>query len=182
MDEAVVLQTPLCLEQVPQDPFRALSKQLQQARELALFGAEALACEVCASVMLDRAMLLARSTAHKRAFIECLLLLGMTNLLARTLRATDGVEVSMAEAAGPRADSFLLALSNGSTVRLDLPGPGAGRAERDRFATNGGKLIVQAAERDPALAPIRIPSLTPPPRPRREKHVAATELTSAVSR
>ena len=133
----------------------SLSRQLDAAWSLALHGAEALGCQLCASIFLDHAHALVANPGHKKQFVNSVILLGMTNLLARLLRAADGVELTAKMVATDRGEGLVLSLSNGTRVRLVLPGPGAGRAERQRFAVEFSDAVLNAAaSRGVTVSPI----------------------------
>ena len=118
---------------------------LDGARNLALFGAEPMGRELCASIFLNHLPMLLADAEAKQRFIACLLLLEMDQLLRRTLRAFDGVDLSFTIVFADGAERKILSFSNGVSLAILLPEPGADRATRDRFAESWSHRIVEAA-------------------------------------
>jgi len=127
-----------------------LSRQIEAARNLALFGAGALGREMCASMFLGHSHQLACDRHLRRQFVECLLLLEMPNLMVRLLRATDGVSLSVSALAAPGPKRTLLSFSNGESLVIAAFGPGAGAGARSEHAAFWGERILHAAEQAPA--------------------------------
>ncbi len=100
---------------------RRVGEQIDAATNLARFGAEPLARDLCAAVFLQHPNILLANRSLERRFVECLLRLGMTNLLARHLRAAHGVELATRKLSIDGVERIVLALSNGSTVSVPVP-------------------------------------------------------------
>ena len=123
----------------------ALSRQLEAARNLALFGAETIARERCASMFLDDLHLFQSHPGLRSRFVECLLLLRMPNLLARLLRATDGVTVRITVLGSEAPARHILSFSNGFNLVIPQPAPDAGAAVRAEHAALWSERILQEA-------------------------------------
>ncbi len=124
-----------------------IARQVEAAREFALFGATPRARAICASVFLDHGMTLSRDRSLQRNFIECLLLLYMTGLLIRLLRAMEGVTLGVTPVAGAGSGKLQLDFRNGVTFTIPCLGPGAGRAARAKAAVRWSQAIQDAAAR-----------------------------------
>lgn len=146
-------------------PSDRLAAQIYVARDLALNGSAGPAKAVCGSVFLEHLPLLMRDAAALGAYVECLLLLEMTALLPRVVRAIYGVDLDMVpmsdRLAGPGARRWLLNFGTGVTLSMSAPG----RLARVESAARWSKIILAEAAREPvgmaamAAAPVLQPAL-----------------------
>ncbi len=144
----------------PEDPPATgegrLAAQLDAASNLALFGATKLGRDVCASIFLHHLPLFTSDRDSKRRFVECLLLLGMTNLLTRLLRALDGVDLDVVKLVADGAEHMILSFSTGRSLNIPLHEIGPHAAARSQSAAAWSTKILEAAEcaAAPALPPL----------------------------
>jgi hypothetical protein len=121
-----------------------LARQMDTIRNLALYGAEDVARELCAAIFLKHTHTLASSRDSWVRFVECVLLLGMHNLLTRLLRATHGAGVS-ASNSGTHGGRLALSLSNGSSLLIPALRADAGVMSRLEHAAHWSERILAAA-------------------------------------
>ena len=129
---------------VPHEATTPLLRQISIVRSLALYGAQDVARELCASIFLTQSHALAANHEPWLGFVECTLLLGMKNLLARLLRATHGAGVS-ASASGAAGERLHLTFSNGSNLLLPSLRPDLGVAARAEHVAYWSERILVAA-------------------------------------
>lgn len=129
------------------DDERRLSRQLDIAGEVARVGAQPIGRELCASIFIEHSSLLLADRKEKRRFVECLLLLRMTNLLIRLLGATDGVELKVTALVVDGAERMVFSFGGDATLSLPLAEMGSERATREAFAACWSERILMAAER-----------------------------------
>jgi hypothetical protein len=150
-----------------------LPRQIETVRTLALYGAEDVARELCASIFLNQAHALASAKDSWLPFAQCVLLLGMHNLLARLLRATHGARLS-ASASGPSGDRLLLAFADGATLLVPPVRNDAGVAARvEHVAYWSERIFAAATEAQAGLQP-----WVEPAQP--GAHLARTPLTRSL--
>jgi len=121
-----------------------LLRQISAVRSLALYGTHDVARELCASIFLKQSHALAATDEPWLGFVECTLLLGMKNLLARLLRATHGAGVS-ASTSGPSGERLHLTFSNGSSLLIPSLRPDLGMTARAEHVAYWSERILAAA-------------------------------------
>jgi len=131
---------------VRSEPERRLGRRLEVAGELARMGAHAAGRELCAAIFLEHASLPRADHETKQRFIECLLLLRMTNLLTRFLEACAGIRVEIAIEEDDGAEHMAFALPSGERLRARLPQAGLDRHQRERFAAFWGQRLLELTE------------------------------------
>lgn len=127
-------------------PAERVIAQIGVARELALCGRPAPGRRLCGTLFLERMSTIMADPALLQAFVECLLLLEMTALLPRVLRAVFGQEADMLPLGDPAARRWRLSVSRCVVLLVPLPGPLADRAAREQSAARWSRIILAAAE------------------------------------
>ncbi len=94
-------------------PIDRLVLQLGVIRHLARDGLGSPARRLCGVLFLDHLLPIVREPDLLRGFVECLLLLEMTALLPRLVRAAFGVDLDMTRLGGPASRHWTLSFSNG---------------------------------------------------------------------
>ena len=129
----------------------SVAAEVDLAREVAVYGRPLLARRLCGAVFLDHLPILMRDPALLEAYVGLLLLLEMSALLPRLLRAVFGVGFIMTRrhATGRNGvvrSGWSLSLRDG--VELLMPAFSTGGAARDhaRSALWARKIIDAAAE------------------------------------
>ena len=129
------------------DGERRLARQLDIAGELARLGAQPIGRELCASIFLEHSSLLLTDRDSKQRFIECLLLLRMSNLMTRLLSATDGVELKVTTLVVQGAERLLLSFGADASLSVPLAEMGSDRATRERFAARWSERILLTVDK-----------------------------------
>ena len=132
-------------------PAERVTAQIGVARQLALCGRPAPARRLCGTLFLERMPTIMADPALLRSFVECLLLLEMTALLPRMLRAVFGIDADMLPLGDPAARRWRLSVSRCIVLLVPLPGPETGSAEREKLASRWSRIILAAAAEDPPL-------------------------------
>ena len=130
-----------------------VARQIDAACEMALFGADLRARSVCADIFLQHAPLLAQKRSLCQSFVECLLLLNMTALLIRLVRAVDGADLAVTAVGGSHPGRLLFSFSNGVSVTAPGFGLQVGRATRAKRAVRWSEVILAAASRESVPEP-----------------------------
>lgn len=153
-------------------PADRLASRIGIARTLALSGATVPARSVCAAIVLEDALLLAADRSALRSLVECLLLLEMIPLLARTLRALHGVTLAVTPLQGAAPRRRLFTLNGDLSLVVLAPGLHAPAPAREAAAAQWSAALLHAAALVGAPRPDRNPSA-----PIRRSEADETETT-----
>lgn len=130
-------------------PIDRLVLQLGVIRQLARDGLGSPAKRLCGVLFLDHLMPIVREPPLLRGFVECLLLLEMTALLPRLLRAAFGVDLDMARPCGPTSRHWLLSFSNG--IALLVPTAASLRQAGPELAAEWAARVITVAAAEAPL-------------------------------
>ena len=140
-----------------------LSKRLDIASELALYGQLQPGRGLCAALLIEHAMLLGTDHGAQQRFVECLLLLRMENLLLRLVRAVYGFDLERRILTSDGAQRTILAFPAGTSLVIPWSDMGNEPSRRARFATHWSRRILTELGREQPTGSNHLHDRTPSP-------------------
>ena len=101
-----------------------VAAQVEVARQIAMGGSKPPAQRLCAALFVEHLPILIREPALLQAYVGCLLLLEMSALLPRLLRAAFGVDLVMTQRDGPLSRRWSLSFRGGIALLVPSFEPG----------------------------------------------------------